>query len=133
MTDLKSLIDEAIAASKKAYAPYSKFHVGAVLVAEDGQHYMGCNIENASYPATICAERTALVKAVSEGQMRFTTIVVATSNGGSPCGICRQMLSEFSPQIRVVCCDFEGNISIDSTLAELIPYHFGPAHLSIEP
>lgn len=128
--ELDPLIEDAIAASKRAYAPYSKFLVGAALVTEDGTYFTGCNIENASYPAGICAERTAMAKAVSEGHHKFTTIVVATQNGGSPCGVCRQFMSEFSPELRVICCTFEGEITIDAPLTELLPHHFGPEHLA---
>ena len=127
--NLTLLIGKAIEASRKAYIPYSNYRVGALLLASDGQHFTGCNVENASYPATICAERTALVKAVSEGVQSFELIVVATKNGGSPCGICRQMLYEFSPKMRVVCVSFDGKISIDAPLYELLPHGFGPNEL----
>jgi len=127
--NLTMLIGKAIAASRTAYAPYSKFRVGAILVGMDGTLYSGCNVENAAYPATICAERTALVKAVSEGAREFDVIVIATVNGGSPCGVCRQMLNEFSPQMRVVCVTFEGDITIDTTLVQLLPHGFRPQDL----
>jgi len=129
---LKTLIQTAIKASENAYIPYSHYAVGAVLVAPDGQEFTGCNVENASYPASICAERTALVQAVNAGVQQFETIVIATKNGGSPCGICRQMLFEFSPDLRVVCVDFEGNIHIDQPLNELLPHGFGPSSLPTE-
>ena len=122
-------IGKAIEASRKAYAPYSNFRVGALLIASNGQQYTGCNVENASYPASICAERTALVKAVSEGVKDFELIVVATKNGGSPCGVCRQMLYEFSPKMRVVCVNFDGEITIDTSLEQLLLHGFGPQHL----
>ncbi len=128
---LESIIAAAIAAADNAYAPYSHYPVGAALVAADGTVFTGCNVENAAYPATICAERTALVKAVSEGVRNFGLIVVATNNGGSPCGMCRQMLYEFAPQLRVVCVTSEGDITIDQPLHELLPHGFGPA--SLEP
>lgn len=117
-------IGKAIEASRKAYAPYSNFRVGALLLASNGQQFTGCNVENASYPASICAERTALVKAVSEGVKNFGLIVIATKNGGSPCGICRQMLYEFSPQMRVVCVNFDGEITIDTSLDQLLSHGF---------
>lgn len=123
-------IGRAIAASRNAYVPYSKYRVGAVIVSADGsQIFSGCNVENASYPTGICAERTALVKAVSEGVQDFRGIVIATLNGGSPCGICRQMLYEFSPGMQVISVTFEGDITIDTTLDKLLPHGFGPESL----
>jgi cytidine deaminase len=123
------LIQAAIAAADLAYAPYSHYRVGAVLRATDGTHYTGCNVENAAYPSCICAERTALVKAVSEGRRAFDLIVVATQNGGSPCGSCRQMLYEFAPDLRVVMVDFDRRITGDFTLRGLLPEGFGPSDL----
>lgn len=124
INNLTMMIGKAIEASRKAYAPYSNFRVGALLLSKDGRQFTGCNVENASYPASICAERTALVKAVSEGTKEFDLIVVATRNGGSPCGICRQMLYEFSPEMRVICVDFDGNISLDTSLNQLLAHGF---------
>ncbi|RMF77440.1 MAG: cytidine deaminase [Chloroflexi bacterium] len=126
---IRELIDAAIAVSKLAYAPYSDYHVGAALLSSDGHIFTGCNVENASYPATICAERTALVKAVSEGQRRFSAIVVVTRNGGFPCGICRQMLYEFAPDLRVIIANTKGEILDDMPLRELLAKGFGPASL----
>lgn len=125
----KPIINAAIAAADHAYMPYSHYPVGAALVAADGTVFTGCNVENAAYPAAICAERTALVKAVSEGVRDFDLIVVATNNGGSPCGVCRQMLYEFAPQLRVVCVTAAGEITIDTTLDKLLPHGFGPESL----
>ena len=127
--DAQALIATAIAAAKNAYAPYSDYAVGAALLAPDGTVFTGCNVESAAYPATICGERTALVKAVSEGQREFSVIAVATKNGGSPCGMCRQMLFEFAPDLRVICCDFEGNITIDDSLRNMLLHGFGPSDL----
>ena len=128
MTDktVSDLVAQAIRAADHAYVPYSNYHVGAALRAADGTVYTGCNVENSAYPACICAERTALVKAVSEGQRAFDLLVVATRNAGSPCGHCRQMLYEFAPNLRVVMADFDGNIRAEATLSELLPYGFGP-------
>jgi len=127
--DLQSLITTAIDAAKRAYIPYSGYPVGAALRTTDGRVYTGCNIENASYPATICAERTALVKAVSEGERQFDCIVVATRNAGSPCGICRQMMFEFAPKMRLLMVDFEGSVRWDGALEDLLPLGFGPGSL----
>lgn len=131
--NLTVLIGQAIAVSRRAYAPYSNYAVGAALVGADGQVFTGCNVENASYPAAICAERGALMKAISEGVQDFDVIVVATRNGGSPCGICRQMLSEFGVSLRIVMVDFEGEIALDTTLAELLPHSFTPQSLKESP
>ena len=99
----KELFRMAVKASENAYVPFSNFHVGAALLTKDGQVYTGCNIENASYGATICAERTAMVKAVSEGVREFEAIAIAGNGGTSwPCGICRQFMFEFSEDMRVI-------------------------------
>jgi cytidine deaminase len=123
---IQSLIAAASAASTQAYIPYSGYAVGAALRTLDGQVFTGCNVENASYPATICAERTALVKAVSEGHQQFDTLVVVTRDGGTPCGVCRQMLYEFAPELQVVVADFDGTIYHTTTLTDLLAYGFGP-------
>ena len=128
-TDIRQLIKQAIAASRNAYIPYSHYPVGAALRATDGSVYTGCNVENAAYPATICAERTALVKAVSEGRQNFDTLVVVTRNAGSPCGLCRQMLYEFAPNLHVIIGDLDGKISLDCQLSDLLPHGFGPQSL----
>jgi cytidine deaminase len=131
MTDqLSQLIEQAIAVTRMAYVPYSNYRVGAALLASDGTVFTGCNVESASYGMTICAERTALVKAVSEGQRSFDLIVVATENGGSPCGACRQLLFEFSREMRVVCVNFAGAITIDEPLHRMLLHGFGPEKLS---
>ena len=126
---LNQLIKAAVKAADFAYAPYSNYRVGAVLRTTGGLQFTGCNVENAAYPSCICAERTALVKAVSEGHQAFDMIVVATRNGGSPCGSCRQMLYEFTPDLRVVMVDFDGNITADHKLSELLLMGFGPKSL----
>jgi cytidine deaminase len=123
--ELVPLFQVAFAAAERAYIPYSRYPVGAALRAEDGTVFSGCNVENASYPVTICAERTALVKAVSEGYQKFDLLVVVTRNGGSPCGMCRQMLYEFSPNLRIVTADLNGKIFSDNTLSDLLPDGFG--------
>lgn len=132
MTDVETLIRAAKEAAETAYIPYSNYPVGAALLAANGVVYRGCNIENASYPAGICAERVALVKAVSEGVREFEAIAVVTRDGGSPCGICRQMLSEFAPQLRVIMAREDGQITFDGKLNELLPHAFNGSSLLAE-
>jgi len=122
------LIDVARKARKRAYAPYSHYKVGAALLGKSGTVYTGCNVENASYGHTVCAERTAVLKAVSEGETEFEAVAVVTKNGGSPCGACRQVLSEFSPELIVYIADKNGEFRT-TTLKELLPDSFTPAHL----
>lgn len=125
----RQLVEAAIEASRQAYVPYSQFPVGAALLTRDGRIIAGCNVENAAYPSSICAERTALVKAVSEGERDFRAIAVVTRSGGSPCGSCRQMLFEFSPGMRVLVATLKGEICYEVALNELLPRGFGPAEL----
>ena len=126
---IQTLIRSATEATRNAYISYSHYPVGAALRARDGSIYSGCNIENASYPVTICAERVALVKAVSEGQRQFDAIAVVTPNGGSPCGMCRQMLYEFAPDLRVILARTDGIVVYDGILSEHLPRGFGPDSL----
>ena len=123
------LIDLARQARKRAYAPYSHYKVGAALLGKSGAVYLGCNVENASYGHTVCAERTAVLKAVSEGETEFEAIAVVTRNGGSPCGACRQVLSEFSPELIIYIADKDGEYRT-TTLKQLLPDSFTPAHLA---
>ncbi len=125
----QQLVQAAIAGAEHAWVPYSQFPVGAALLTTDGKVYRGCNVENAAYPATICAERTALVKAVSEGARSFRAIAVVTRSGGSPCGVCRQMLYEFRPDMRVLVATLDGEICYELALSELLPHGFGPDKL----
>ena len=104
----EELIDLAKQARKQAYVPYSHYKVGAALLGKSGKVYTGCNVENASYGHTVCAERTAVLKAVSEGEREFEAVAVVTKNGGSPCGACRQVLSEFAPALIVYIADKNG-------------------------
>jgi len=127
--DRQALMARAAAARARAYAPYSKYHVGAALLARSGAVYDGANVENAVYPAGICAERAALVRAVSEGERQFEAIAVATPNGGSPCGLCRQMLSEFGLDLVVMMVDGDGRLVHETSLRELLPRAFGPSDL----
>lgn len=126
---VERLMQIAIDATEHAYIPYSEYPVGAALRAVDGVVFSGCNIENAAYPSTICAERVALAKAVSEGRRAFDLLVVVTRDGGSPCGTCRQMLYEFAPDLRVVFGDMNGQVMFDGPLSDLLPYGFGPSNL----
>jgi cytidine deaminase len=128
-SDVTALIQAAISTAHHAYVPYSHYAVGAALRALDGSIYTGCNVENAAYPACICAERTALVKAVSEGRRQFDVIAVVTRNGGSPCGTCRQMLFEFAPDLQVVIADLDGQVHAQHRLHELLLLGFGPGKL----
>lgn len=119
-----ALIDAARAVRLRAYAPFSNYLVGAALLGADGKIYTGCNVENSSYPATICAERSAVVRAVSDGIQQFYGIAVATRDGGSPCGICRQVMFEFAPNMTVLICDAQGTIKAEQTVAQLLPLGF---------
>ena len=127
--DRQKLINLALEARRNAYAPYSNYAVGAALRAKSGRVFTGVNVENAAYPASICAERTAIFKAVSEGEQKFEAIAVVTKNGGSPCGSCRQVLAEFGLDILVVIADEEGKSVKQMTVAELLPEAFTPKEL----
>ncbi len=127
--DKENLIQIAMEARRQAYAPYSKYKVGAALLAASGRIYDGVNVENAAYPVTICAERVAVFKAVSEGELEFTAIAVATINGGTPCGSCRQVLAEFGLETLVIMADEDGKIVHQATIAELLPGAFRPQNL----
>lgn len=120
------LAARASQARQWAYAPYSNYRVGAALLTASGKIYDGVNVENAAYPSTICAERTAVVKAVSEGERDFVAIAVSSSNGGSPCGACRQVLAEFGLDTAVLLVDDDETITQRTTLRKLLPDAFGP-------
>ena len=121
----EELIALASKARNKAYAPYSNYQVGAALLTASGTVYAGCNVENAAYSLTICAEQVAVVKALSEGERDFVAIAVVTEDGGTPCGACRQVLNEHAPDIRVLIADASGKYEICS-LRELLPRAFVP-------
>ncbi len=128
----QQLFDLACEAMQKAYAPYSNFQVGACLLSTDGRTFQGCNIENASYGATICAERAAIANALTAGANRFTAVAIAGSGAQSwPCGICRQVLSEFSEDMRVICGQYGKGFDVVK-LSDLLPHAFGPDHLKGE-
>lgn len=123
--EIKNLIDHAIVAREKTYSPYSHFGVGAALLCEDGGIYEGCNIENASYGLTNCAERTAIFKAVSEGCTKFRALAVVADTEGpcSPCGACRQVISEFEIPY-IIMANLKGAYTVVE-LDELLPFRFG--------
>jgi cytidine deaminase len=126
------LIDLAIEARRRAYAPYSRYPVGAALRTKSGKVFTGVNVENAAYPTTICAERTAVFKAVSEGEREFDVIAVVTKNGGSPCGSCRQVLAEFGLDTIVLIANIEGELLEETTVFDLLPGAFTPGNLAPE-
>ena len=123
-----ALLQAACDARKAAYAPYSNYRVGAAILAGDGRIFTGTNVENASYGLSMCAERTAVYKMVADGARRILAVAVCTENGGSPCGACRQVLSEFAGDVPVWLCDEAGRVR-RTTLYTLLPDHFGPEHL----
>lgn len=126
----EQLIAAAREARQWAYAPYSNYAVGAALLSKSGRIYEGVNVENAVYPMTICAERVAVFKAVSEGERDFVAIAVVTRNGGSPCGACRQVLAEFGMDTLVLIADESGRLVREATVKELLPGAFGPHDLT---
>ena len=124
--DKNSLIQEAIEARKQAYTPYSNFQVGAAVLSANGQVFRGCNIENASYGLTNCAERTAIFKAVSEGEPKVEAIAIVADTDGpvSPCGACRQVIAEFSDNnTKVYLSNLKGDV-LETSIAELLPGYF---------
>ena len=125
----RKLIQAAQEARRWAYAPYSKYPVGAALLSASGKIYDGVNVENAAYPTGICAERVAVFKAVSEGEREFIAIAVVTDNGGSPCGSCRQVISEFGLETIVVLADAQGQVVLETSISDLLPGAFRPEHL----
>lgn len=130
-TQKQDLIQIALKARKWAYVPYSKYPVGAALLTHSGKIYDGVNIENAAYPVTVCAERTAVFKAVSEGEKEFKAIAVVTDNAGSPCGSCRQVLAEFGLDTIILLGDKDGNLVMETSVNELLPEAFTPKKLEI--
>lgn len=136
MDNIQLLIKNAFEAQKMSYAPYSNFNVGAALLGKNGKIYQGCNIENASYTPTNCAERTAFFKAVSEGQKEFEAIAIVGGKVGefcSPCGVCRQVMMEFCKpkEFKIYLGKDINNLDdyIEYTLEEILPLGFGPANL----
>lgn len=126
---VEELVQQAIQARQAAYAPYSHYWVGAAVLTRSGEIITGCNVENASYGATICAERVALTRAVADGKRDFVAMAVATRDGGTPCGICRQVMAELGLEMMVYITDEHGKFWTTS-VRELLPHSFDPASLS---
>lgn len=124
------LINRALEARRFAYAPYSGYTVGAALLSASGEIYHGVNVENAAYPTSMCAERTAVFTAVSNGELAFSAIAIASENGGSPCGACRQVLSEFGLETLVLVVDSQGEVILETTVGTLLPEAFCPSDLT---
>jgi cytidine deaminase len=119
------LVYAALAAQQRAYARYSQFHVGAALLAAGGQIFTGCNVENASYGLTICAERTAVFTAVAAGQQQFLMLAIAARGGATPCGACRQVLVEFAPNLPILLINSDDpSRTVEVNLRELLPRAF---------
>jgi len=127
----QALVQEAILAQEHAYAPYSNYQVGAALRTKSGKIFRGANVENAVYPLTICAERAAVVNAVSAGEQDLEVIAVVTRDGGSPCGSCRQVLAEFGGEILVLIADSNGKIHHEQSINQLLPHFFNANNLKI--
>jgi cytidine deaminase len=125
----QELVQAAIKARRGSYSPYSNYAVGAALLTRGGQVFLGANVENAVFPMSICAERVAVFKAVTEGQHEFSAIAVATHDGGTPCGACRQVLAEFGLDTLVIIADDKGKIYHEMTVDQLLPESFGPQNL----
>jgi cytidine deaminase len=124
----QDLVARAVEARARAYAPYSRYPVGAALLAKSGRVFAGCNVENASYSLTICAERAAIAQAVCAGERAFEAIAVVTANGGAPCGPCRQVLAEFGLDTRVLIATPD-RLLAETTVGELLPRAFTPRDL----
>jgi cytidine deaminase len=126
----ETLIQAAIQARQWAYVPYSCYRVGAAVLTASGRIYDGANIENAAYPTTVCAERVAIFKAVSEGERQFTALAVVTANAGFPCGSCRQVMAEFGLEMMILIADAAGNCLHELRVSDLLPHAFTPDFLS---
>lgn len=126
--NIEALIEQAKRAREGAYAPYSHFAVGAALLTRSGRVFTGANVENASYGLTVCAERVAVFNAVTAGEREFAAIAIASSNGASPCGACRQVLAEFGLDMLVISVDMNDCVR-QWRLEELLPASFGPQDL----
>lgn len=125
----EGLIERARLARKRAYAPYSSYPVGAAVLAASGKIYDGANVENAAYPSGVCAERSAVFTAVSQGEREIRAVAVVTAGGGTPCGACRQVLWEFGEQAVVIVADESGRVALEKPLRDLLSHAFGPKDL----
>ena len=123
------LVKIASQVRKWSYTPYSNYQVGAAVLTDSGRIYDGVNIENAAFSLTVCAERTAIFKAVSNGEKKFQAIAVVTKDGGTPCGSCRQVMAEFSPEMLVIVANDKGKIIMEKKLSDLLPSAFGADNL----
>ena len=123
------LVRIAVQVRKWAYAPYSNYQVGAAVLTDSGRIYDGVNVENAAFPVSICAERTAIFKAVSNGERKFEAIAIVTKDGGMPCGSCRQVMAEFSPEMLVIVANSKGKITAEKKLSDLLPGAFNEESL----
>lgn len=128
----QKLVEAGMNARKRAYAPYSKYFVGAAILAASGKIYEGANIENASYGATVCAERVAIFNAVSAGERKFIALSVAGDEGGAPCAMCRQVLTEFGLDILILEVNKDGKVVREVTVADIVPDPFTPEKLGID-
>lgn len=128
MLSPEKLVEHALAARQQAYAPYSHYFVGAAVLTAADEVITGCNVENASYGATICAERVALTRGIAQGERNFVALAVATRNGATPCGICRQVMAELGPEMTVYISDETGRFYA-TTIAQLLPDSFANASL----
>jgi cytidine deaminase len=128
--DRDRLMAAAVGVRLNAYAPYSNFKVGAAVLTGSGRIYTGCNVENASYSLTICAERAAIFKAIADGEDRLTALAVCLQGGANPCGACRQVIHEFGPAIPILTCDPDGKLIGETTLDRLLPDAFGQDSLA---
>lgn len=125
----RSLLEVAASARQLAYAPYSKFSVGAAILTTTGEVFTGCNVENASYGLTSCAERNAVFAAVAAGHREFSHLALVLPEAGSPCGACRQVLNEFAPNLQIIIADPELKLTRELNLTQLLPEAFGPDNL----
>lgn len=128
MKKTPDLVGTARTMRRKAYAPYSRYAVGAALLGSNGRVYRGCNVENASYGLTVCAERSAIFQAVADGCLEFAALAVATPDGGAPCGACLQVMREFAPKLRIVLAGAAG-AAVEARLDDFLPRPFLPRKL----
>lgn len=125
----EQLLEQARRARQNAYAPYSGYPVGAAVLAGSGQVYSGANVENAAYPSSMCAERSAVFAAIGNGEREIRAVAVVTANAGAPCGSCRQVLSEFGGKATVILADVSGHVRLETDVEHLLPHAFGPEDL----